>query len=110
MVLTAISSLATFSLDTLPYWTIYYGKIILIQGNTSQTITETQEIRIKSDVVWHLNITFNYDTRGPIESKIDVKLGNETIRTLKSTVKDANFFEVPTRDLIDTRTKGKDMS
>src|SRR5688572_30595077 len=102
-----ISSWATIPLDTIPYWHIYYGKVILIQGNTSQTRTEKKEIKIKRDVVWELNVSFNYDTRGQIDGELEIKLGDQTLRTLKSVITEGGFFVIPTRELIDTKTKGK---
>jgi hypothetical protein len=102
-----ISSWATIPLDTIPYWQIYYGKVVLIQGNTSQTTTEKREIRIKRDVVWELNVSFNYDTRGQIDAGLEIKIGDRTLTTLKSVIKDGGFFVIPTRELIDTKTKGK---
>ena len=101
------SAWATIPLDTIPYWHIYYGKVILIQGNTSQTSTEKREIKIKRDVVWELNVSFNYDTRGQIDGELEIKSGDRTLRTLKSVIKDGGFFVIPTRELIDTKTKGK---
>ena len=102
-----ISSWATIPLDTIPYWNIYYGKVILIQGNTSQTTTEKREIKIKKDVVWELKVSFNYDTRGQINGELEIKTGDKTLRTLKSVIKEGGFFIIPTRELIDTKTKGK---
>ena len=101
-----ISSHGTVPLDTIPYWRIYYGKMILIQGNTSQTTTEKQERIIRKNVVAELNITFDYDTHGPIDGELEVKTGDRKLITLKSQIKDGNFFSVPTRELIDTKTKG----
>jgi hypothetical protein len=102
-----ISVWATTPLDTIPYWQIYYGKVVLIQGNTSQTTAEKREIRIKRDVVWELNISFNYDTRGQIDGGLEIKIGDRTLMTLKSVIMDGGFFVIPTRELIDTKTKGK---
>lgn len=102
-----ISSWATTSLDTIPNWQIYYGKVILIKGNTTQTTAETKEIRIKKDVVWELDISFNYDTRTQTESELEIKIGDRTLRTLKSVIEEGGFFVIPTKDLIDTKTKGK---
>jgi hypothetical protein len=100
-----ISSWATIPLDTIPYWQIYYGKVVLIQGNTSQTTTEKREIRIKRDVVWELNVSFNYDTRGQIDGGLEIKIGDRTLTTLRS-VREGGFFVIPTKELIDTKTKG----
>jgi hypothetical protein len=102
-----ISSWATIPVDTIPYWQIYYGKVVLIQGNTSQTTTEKREIRIKRDVVWELSVSFNYDTRRLIEGGLEIKIGDKTLTTLKSIIKDGGFFVIPTRELIDTKSKGK---
>ena len=101
------SSWAIIPSDTIPYWNIYYGKVILIQGNTSQTTSEKEEMKIKRDVVWDLTVSFNYDTRGQIDGELEIKIGDETLRTLKSVIKEGGFFEIPTRELIDTKTKGK---
>ncbi len=102
-----ISSRATTVLDTIPYWHFYYGKMILIQGNTSQTATEKREIRIKRDVVWELKVSFNYDTREQIDDELEIRTGDTILRTLKSVIKEGGFFIVPTRELIDTKSKGK---
>ena len=102
-----ISSWSTIPLDTIPYWNIYYGKVILIQGNTSQTTTGSREIKIKKDIVWQLTITFNYDTRGPIESELEVKIGDKKLRTLKSQAEEGSFFIIPVAELIDTNMQGK---
>jgi hypothetical protein len=102
-----ISSWATVPLDTIPYWQIYYGKVVIIQGNTSQTTTEKREIRIERDVVWELNVSFNYDTRGQIDGGLEIRMGDKTLTTLKSVIKDGGFFAIPTKELIDTKTKGK---
>lgn len=102
-----MSCWATVPLDTIPYWQIYYGKVVLIQGNTSQTTIEKREISIKRDVVWELNVSFNYDTRGHFDARLEIKIGERTLTTLKSAINDGGFFVVPTRELIDTKTKGK---
>lgn len=102
-----ISSWGTSPLDTIPYWQIYYGKVVLILGNTSLTTTEKREIRIIRDVVWELNVSFNYDTREQNDGELEIKMGDKTLTTLKSVIKDGVFFVIPTRELIDTKTEGK---
>jgi hypothetical protein len=93
--------------DTIPNWQFYYGKIILIEGNKSQTTPETKEITIKNGVVSELNVTVNFDTQDYKNSELEIRIRNKKLKELKSLIKNGSFFFIPIKELIDVNSIGK---
>jgi hypothetical protein len=88
--------------DTIPYWHISYGKLVIIQGNLRSVPKDKHEITVKPDAVNDLIISFVYDNGQPKSSSLAVKEGNETLRTVHQDPVLGPYFKVPVRELIGT--------
>ncbi len=88
--------------DTIPYWHISYGKLIVIEGNLRSIPKTKQEISVKPDAINDLIISFVYDTGQPKSSSLTVKEGNEILRTVESDPVLGSYFKVPVRELVGT--------
>lgn len=110
------SSLATVPMDTIPFWNIYYGRVIVIQGNINQTQIDKREIQIKKGNPWELIVTFNYDVGPPDKGELAIKQGGKTLRIMEyerghgghsrlPTNGGGSFFVVPLKEIIDVKLR-----
>lgn len=88
--------------DTIPYWHISYGKLVVIEGNLRSIPKAKQEITVKPDAMSDLIISFVYDAGQPKTSSLTVKEGNEILRTVESDPVLGSYFKVPVRELVGT--------
>ena len=111
-----ITSWATAQLDTIPFWNIYYGNVIVIQGNLNQTETEKRDIKIKKGKSRELVVTFNYDIGPTDQGKLTIKQGDRILKLIEyqreeeghsrlPTTGGGCFFLVPLKDIIDLKSK-----
>lgn len=96
------SSKAAIANDTIPYWHISYGKLVVMEGNLRSIPTAGQEITVKPDAINDLIISFVYDTGQPKVSSLTVKEGNEILRTVDQDPVMGAYFVVPVRELVGT--------
>lgn len=88
--------------DTIPYWHIRYGKLVIIQGNLRSIPKDKHEITVKPDAVNDLIISFVYDSVQPKSSSLTIKEGSEILRTVDQDPVLGPYFKVPVRELIGT--------
>jgi len=103
-------------MDTIPFWNIYYGKVIVIQGNINQTQPENRYIKIKNGKPWELFVTFNYDIGPPDKGELTIKQGSKTLTVIEYKGGDeghsriptnggGSFFVVPLKEIIDVKLR-----
>lgn len=88
--------------DTIPYWTITYGKTVIITGNVTEQQSKRYELTVWPDAVKDLVISFVYDAVQPEIGSLVVKEKNEVLRTLELDPVMGAYFRVPVRELIGT--------
>ena len=102
--------------DTIPFWNIDYGKVVLIQGNINQKQKETREVQIKNGKPWELVMTFNYDVGGHDVGQLTIKQDSQVLKTIKYRKQSIPqvripesgggcFFTVPLNEFINVKSK-----
>lgn len=88
--------------DTIPYWSIGYGKLVVIEANLRAMPKQKHTLTVKPDALEDLSISFVYASGQPGKSTLTVKERSEILRTFDQHPEMGPVFLVPVRELIGT--------
>lgn len=98
----AVTSKANQANDTIPFWTISYGKTVILTGNINSASPGVHELVVKPGEIKDVTVSFSYDSGQPGASLLTVREGKEELRTIEQDPVIGAYFRVPVRELIGT--------